>query len=89
MGKQAESVGIAFEMCDVVPESLADLRLQLHSIPLSEECLNGLLATMTERRVAKVMRQACGTHDGAYLREEGVGEFRLFAENAVSHIVTQ
>lgn len=67
-----ESVGVALEVCDVSPESLADEFLDTVAGTLGKECLYSLLAAMSKWRVAKVVRQTCRCHNGANLLKQRI-----------------
>ena len=70
--EQSESVGVALEVCDVSPESLADEFLDTVASTLGKECLYSLLAAMSKWRVAKVVRQTCRCHNGANLLKQRI-----------------
>lgn len=51
MGEQAESIGVALKMSDVVPEGRTDLLFQETARSFCEESLYGFLTTVSERRI--------------------------------------
>ena len=56
MSKEAESIGIAFEMSDIIPEITIEQRLESSAFSLRKECLECLLSRMSERGIAHIMR---------------------------------
>ena len=89
MGKYAEGIGVALEMGKVVPQGGRHLRLQCLAGTLGEEGLYGFLARMAEGRVAQIVCQAGGTHDGAYLLKERVFQFGTFLHDDFRHVIAQ
>ena len=63
MGEQAESVGIALKMGNIVPESRRNLRFQRAAHTFRKESLYGFLATMSEGWVSQVMSQTGSADD--------------------------
>ena len=90
MGEQSEGIGVTFEMSDVIPENLRQLLLQRLAWSFGEECLDGFLSTMSERRVTQVVREACRGDYLSYLFEQGATQLRTFAVNKLCcNIVAQ
>lgn len=89
VSKQAECVGVTLKVSDVVPQFGAQPVFEISPLALGEERLNGLLAGVSERRVAHVVRQACRAYYGADLREQRVGQLGPCLHNAVSHVVAE
>ena len=87
MGEQTEGVGIALEVDEVAPELRTDLALQLVAVALSEECLDGLLTTMSERRIAQVVSQTSRSYNLSDLLEEGIPEFRVLLHEFLGYII--
>ena len=89
MGEDAESVGIALKMGEIVPEYRRYFALQLCASPLEEICLHRLLSTMTERRVAQVVSQTgCGYNLSDFLKE-CVFQFWVTPGELLCYIVTR
>ena len=97
MREQAKGIGVTFEMNQVVPllrrDAIARLWtnviLQELPIALAEIGPNGLLTTVSERRVAKVVRQTGGTDDIAKFCKMCAIEFGMFLENDTANIIAQ
>ena len=85
MGQQSEGIGIAFKMNQVIPLLLAQsgrvqlipIGLQPLTVSLTEESAYGLLARMTERRVAQIVSQTGCRYDGAQLRYMGISQIGM------------
>ena len=60
----AEGVGVALKGDEVAPLLRQDAVFQTFAIAVLEEATNGVLARMTKRRIAQIMRQAGRGHDG-------------------------
>ena len=88
MGKQSEGVGIALEVGEVVPECGRYLALEFGAGSLEEISLHGLLATMTEGRIAQIVGKAGGGHYLPYLLKHGVLEFGMALGEYLGHIIT-
>ena len=88
VGEQAEGVGIAVEMDDVVPlrrrETIAGLgvtiRLQPPTVALAEISGNGTLAGMPERRIAEVVGEAGRADDATHFVEMCVAQLWMAFE---------
>ena len=88
VGEEAEGVGIAVEMDDVVPlrrrEPIAGLgvaiRLQPPTVALAEIRGYGTLAGMPERRIAEVVGEACRADDATHFVEMSVAQLRMTFE---------
>ena len=89
MRQQVESIGIPFEMCDVIPELRRHFFLQVLARSLSEESLNGLFATVTEGRIAHVVSQTGRTDNRSDLREERVAQVGTLFQNGMRDVVAQ
>ena len=95
--EEAESVGIALEVRDVVPllrrdavaRLGADVISEKESVALAEVSAYGLLAAMSERRVAQVVGEAGGTHNAAQLGEMRAVEFGVLLQDEATHVVAQ
>ena len=73
MGKQSESVGIAFEMRNIIPKISTYTLFEMLSRPFGKEGLDGFFTTMTEWRITHIVRQTSSTDNGSYLFEQRVG----------------
>ena len=62
MREQAEGIGVAVEVSDVVPRGFGQHIAVLLSRALGEEGTNGLFARVTEGRIAHIVRQTGGRH---------------------------
>ena len=89
VGEQAKSIGIALEMRDVVPESLAHLAAQTAALVFGEIGLDGLFARVPEGRVAHVVGQSGRLHDGANLLEQRAPQFGVPLDEPRGHVVAQ
>ena len=89
VGQQAEGVGVALKVGEVLPKSRGEAVIvpQSQSLSFGEEGGDGPFARMTERRITQVVRQAGGGHDGTYLRQEAVRQLRPAREDAPCHVV--
>ena len=72
MGQQSESIGIALEVGNVVPELMAHLSLQIAARPLGEESLDGFLARVPKRGISHIVSQTGRRHDLADFIEQSV-----------------
>ncbi len=72
VGEDAEGVGVALKMGDVVPKVRRDHAFHHLSLSLAEEGLDGFLTRVSERRIAQVVCQTGGTDDGADFLEESI-----------------
>ena len=89
VSKQAEGVGIALEVGDVIPEARAHLFLQVAARSFCEETLYRLLATMSERRIAHIVGKSCSLHYRTYLLEECPAEVWVSIREDACHVVAQ
>ena len=89
MREQTEGVGVALEVGDVVPEAAAHILLQTGSRPFDEECLDGLLAAVTERRIPHVVRIAGCLYDRADLFEEPPAQLRMDFRQFPCYVIAQ
>ena len=89
MRQQAEGVGVALEVGYVGPELGAYPVLEHGAGALGEERLYGLLARVSERRVAHVVGQARRAHYRSNLRKQRVGQLRAAFHHGVGHVVAQ
>ena len=89
VGQQPESVGVSVKARDVCPEERTDLTLQMLSRSILEIGLYGFFARMSERRIPEVVCETRRRHDGSYLLEECVAQFRVLFCQQPSHIVSQ
>ena len=87
--EQTEGVGVALEVGDVVPEAAAHILLQTGSRPFDEECLDGLLAAVTERRIPHVVRIAGCLYDRADLFEERPAQLRMDFRQFPCYVIAQ
>ena len=71
MREQTEGIGVTVEVGDVVPRGFGEELAVLLSRTLGEEGANGLFARVTEGRIAHIVRQTRGRHDGADAFEGG------------------
>ena len=71
MREQAEGIGVAVEVGDVVPGGFGELVAEFLPRPLREEGANGLFAGVTEGGIAHVVRQTGCRHDGTDAFEGG------------------
>ena len=62
---------------------------QRFALALTEECLYGFLARMSERRVAHVVGKTCCTHNGAYLLKQSACKFGMDILQVTCHIVAK
>ena len=56
MGKKSEGIGVAFKVGDIAPQFWTYTVFQSLSFAFRKKRLDGFLATMTEGRVAHVVR---------------------------------
>lgn len=85
MGQQSEGIGIAFKMNQVIPLLLTQsgrvqfvpIGLQPLAVSLTEESAYGLLARMTERRVAQIVSQTGCRYDGTQFRYMSLLQFGM------------
>lgn len=89
VGKDAEGIGVALKVGDVVPEAVAHPGAQLLALALGEEGLYGFLATVAEGRVAQVVRQSGSLDDGANLLEERAPQFGMALGEDACHVVAE
>ena len=89
MRQQAEGIGIALEVGEVVPENGTHLALKVCASTFEEISLHGLLTTMSERRIAKVVSQTGCSHDLPNLLKHGVLQFWMLLRELLGHIATQ
>ena len=83
MCQQTECVGVTFKVYDIGPLAGMGGKLGLKRLPLSfgEIGRNGLLARMTERRIAHVVSQTGCRYYITYLGYVGVGQFRVLSDD--------
>ena len=97
MGQQAEGIGIAFEVhqilpllgCESVLSLLAHVILQESSLSLTEVSTYGTLATMSEGRVAHVVCQTGSTHYGTQFGEMSGCQMGMTLQQESAHVVAQ
>ena len=89
MGEQAEGVGIALEVGDVVPERGRHLLAQREALALGEEGLYGFLAGVAEGRVAHIVGQTGRSHDLSYFRHHALAQLRLALAEAACYVAAQ
>ena len=89
MGKQSESIGVAFKVGDVIPESFRNLAFQEAAAVLREERLDSFLSRVSERWVSHVMSKTGCLHDGAYLLEKRIAQLRVLVCQPAGHIITE
>ena len=87
--EQSEGVGVTLEVREVLPHLRRHTRLQRQSPTLAEERLYSLLAGVTERRIAHVVRQTRRANDGAKLLEERTREFGTNTLQGSRHVVAK
>ena len=87
--EQSEGVGVTLEVREVLPHLRRHTRLQRQSPTLAKERLYSLLAGVTERRIAHVVRQTRRAHDGAKLLEERTREFGTNTLQGSRHVVAK
>ena len=89
MGENAEGVGIALKVGEVVPEDGAHQSLELAARPFEEVGLHGFLTAVAEGRIAQVVGQAGGGDDLSYLLEERVSQFGMALCELHGHVVAE
>ena len=69
MCEQAERVGVALEVGDVVPELVAHFFLYFYSWSFGEECLHCFFSAVSEGRISEVVGQARSRYYCSYFLE--------------------
>ena len=87
--EQSEGVGVTLEVRQVLPHLRRHTFLQRQSAALAKERLYSLLARVSERRIAHVVRQTRRAHDGAQLLEERTREFGVHTLQRTRHVIAQ
>ena len=89
MREQTEGIGVTVEVSDVVPGGFGEELAVWLSRALGEEGANGLFARVTEGRIAHIVRQTGGRHDGADTFEGGCVGGVVASFQSARHIRTQ
>ena len=97
MRQQAEGVGVALEVYQVVPFAgrdavagvVADVVLEKLSCALAEVRADGFLSAVAEGRVPQVVGEAGSADDAAQLGEVRAVKLRVMAEDEAAHVVAQ
>ena len=89
MGEQSERIGVPFEVRNVLPERLAEPLLEASPFAFGEECLNGFLATVAERRVPHVVGETRRMHDGADFLEVRVLQLGMTGDQDAGDIAAE
>lgn len=89
MGQQSEGIRISLEVDQVVPEDGTHLTLEVATWAFEEKSLDGLLATMSEGRIAQVVSQTGRGDNLSDLLKEGALQFGVLAYELGGYIVAQ
>ena len=89
MGQEPESIGIALEAGDVVPEGGTDQLLQVAARTLGKERLDGLLARVSEGRVAQVVGQTGCRNNLPDLREQRALQLGVLLHQQAGYVAAQ
>jgi len=87
--EQAEGIGVAFEVYQVLPFEFRELLPQAQSVSFREISADGPFARVAERRVAHVVCQAGSRHDGADFRQVALVKLGMEGEQELGRIVAQ
>ena len=89
MREQTEGIGVTVEVGDVVPRGFGEELAVLLSCAFGEEGANSLFARVTEGRIAHIVRQTRGRHDGADAFEGGGVGCVVVSFQSPRHICSQ
>lgn len=87
--QQAEGIGVALKVGDVLPNGVAHLAAQRRAGTLGEVGLDGLLARMAEGWVTHVVGEARRLHNRSYLLKQRAAKLRVLVRQAARHVVAQ
>lgn len=89
VGEQAECVGVALEVGEIIPKLRTQLLVQIVAFALGEERLYGLFAGVPKWWISQVVGQTSCRHDGANLFEERSREFGVECLEFSDHVCTE